>query len=300
MSQSIALKSELEFINTLSLVTHAYQDIALMRLQKTRSEVLATRQFFVKLQQVYYEIKRDYHKQIEYLVESERKQKKVEKKENIEIKRAIVLMSTNDKLTGELPKRLFDSFLNALNKSPSAALFIIGHVGEEYYRETGSTRDYQYFEFTKGNIEDHDDEFHQLALILEDYEEVEVYHGHFQTLFTQIPMDVDITGEASLEQLNTLQSSTHQDKDLSFLVEPSLEKVVNHFRQQVRYILLKQTVHESELAFNASRAVAMEEANRQINGKKLALAKAIVHSESNARNKKQLGALNRILWSETR
>jgi len=298
MSYGSPLKNELDFINTLSLVTSAYQDIALMRLQKTRTKVLTTRQFFVKLQQVYYEIKRDYHRQIELLVEAERKNSAIKVKESIVQKKALVLMSTNDKLTGELPKKIFNAFLESVKKFPEAALYIVGHVGEEYFSESGVKREYQYFEFVKGDESEEEDQFHQLALILEEFEIVEVYHGHFQTLFTQVPLDIDITGEASLAQLNNLQSSTHQNEALSFLVEPSLEKVIEHFRQQVRFILLKQTIDESELAFSASRAVAMEEANRQIGAKKQAIIKASYRYEANMRNKKQLGALNRILWSE--
>ncbi len=297
MPQSKQLKNESEFVDTLSFLTHAYQDVALMRLAKTRHQVIKTRAFFERLQTIYFEIKRAYRQQLQSIVVKDiSTQKKIAEKISTK-KSALVLLTANEKLYGSLSSELFKQYVDIVMKSESE-LFIIGRVGEEMYRQTGLTKPYTYFEFN--SIDSSPDEFRSLALLLDGYESIQVFHGVFQSLFNQTSELTNIAGEETYSALDLEKVASAGQPIIQFLFEPSLDDVLKYFREQVRVILLQQSVHESQLAFNASRAVAMEEAIRQIDGRKLALIREKQRFASQTRNKKQLGSLNSILWSTRR
>jgi F0F1-type ATP synthase gamma subunit len=123
-----------------------------------------------------------------------------------------------------------------------------------------------------------------------------VYHGQFQNIIMQKPAISTIAGhlmsDPDLTPTQPATKSTHQ-----YLFEPSLKEIVAFFETQFTTTLFYQSIHESELARNASRVKAMEESldNIRHNEKKLKAVQRLLRKRED--NKKQLERLaSASLW----
>jgi F0F1-type ATP synthase gamma subunit len=87
------------------------------------------------------------------------------------------------------------------------------------------------------------------------------------------------------------------DSRIKYIFEPSLEKVMAFFEQQISGAIFEQTVYESQLAKFSSRMVALDKATEktQISIKQMLLQKQrIKHHSFNKEQNQRLTSMN--LW----
>jgi F0F1-type ATP synthase gamma subunit len=95
-----------------------------------------------------------------------------------------------------------------------------------------------------------------------------------------------------------MPATSPTEKKYTYYFEPSLEKVLNFFESQVFASLLKQTVHEGELARLASRVKSMETALVNIEKEEKMIKAEARKLKKNTENKKRTESLAGIaLWS---
>lgn len=296
MPNLVNTKEEIVLTKQVKSISQTYQEIASMRMSKIREDVILTRDFLKRLNEVYFEVKINYKREIEKLKRvSTFRRLFVSKKmaENLASfatfsqngKTLSVLLTSNDRLIGNITRKVINEFYSATEKKDSDVL-IIGKMGKRFF-EAESSKKFSYFDYpAKEDL----DFYKKLIAIFVKYQKVDVYFGKFLNLVNQTPEKVDITAEEQPD------ADVYQKK-VPYLFEPSLKEVLKFFEEQICFSLVKQSFNESNLAHLGSQMHAMEitAQNSEIILKKLITER--IRLEKQEKNKKTYTLLSGLsLW----
>lgn len=286
MPSKVTIKNEIDLVNTIKILTQVYQEIAVIRMQKSRKSVLITREFLAKLLEIFFEVKRSYKREIE-LVMKQNKLKKIASTKKPEV---CILISSNAKLYGEIVGKVYKKFFQEV-QNHETDIMIIGRLGRDMFEDQQIGRPYTYFEIPDAEVRMED--LKAIIFHLIDYEKINVFYGKFESIAVQNAEVTNISGD---EPLNAQPGLNHRER--SYLFEPDLKTIFDYFQKQTAGSLMKQTVHESQLARYASRIMAMEEAYDNINTRAKELYTNDKKTKKLIQNKKQLETLSGlVLWS---
>ncbi|MCX7996703.1 MAG: F0F1 ATP synthase subunit gamma [Patescibacteria group bacterium] len=281
------LSEEIELMRIFRMITQAYEEISVMRMQKIRTSVINTRNFLDQLSDVYTDIKGNYRESIMTILTG--KKKDVQKVLNINKngRTVAVLISTNAKLSGEIVGLTFKHFANYVQQHPEVDIIIVGRQGKQMFESLRLGREYKFFEFDEKNISV--ESLKEIILAMYPYEEVEAFFGKFESLVFQSPVQENLSGDDSTKK------SEKENKVTPYMFEPSIEKILQFFETQIFSSLVKQTFNESELARYASRIRAMEEATNHIDKTKTTLERNKRKIRQLLLNKKQLETASKAI-----
>lgn len=290
------LLEQVDLVETLNVLAHAYEEISVMRMQKVRASVISTRVFLEKLAEIFYDVKKSYRKEILALMQSKNRNKKNFTFSTITKngKSANVMMTSNARLYGDIGRKVFTLFMESIKKDPNADVVLVGRMGKDFFDgQSAFKKEYLYFE-----IPDNDVKIQDIRPIVEKlmvYDKVNVFYGQFTNLMTQQAVASSVSGD---QPFGSDATGLSEEEKFTFFFEPSLEKVLNFFEHQVFGSLFKQTIHESELARLASRARAMESAISNIEKEEAVLKVESRKFKKRLEDKKRLEGLSGMaLWS---
>lgn len=287
------INSEIQFVKTLKMVTEAYQDISVTRMQKIRVSVLKTRDYLNNFTEMFYDVKSSYKKEILKLM----KKKKSKDLSKLSIitkngKTVSVLISANSKLHGDIVTKVMRLFMEEIQKNDSD-IVIIGRLGRVFFEQSQLKKPYMYFEIPDMDLTTED--IKPIVYNIVKYEKINIYYGKFENIISQVPAVTNITGH-ELDAGGI--SKTHTAvKEKQYIFEPSLERILEFFETQIFSSLFKQSINESQLARFASRLRGMEEALNNITIKSQNLYTERRKMKRLTDNKKQLETMSGIsLW----
>lgn len=288
MQNKQRINAEIELMSTLRLVTQAYEEIAVMRMQRIRDVVLHTRLFIGELGQVFVDVKSNYtNSAVEKMFFNKGKQKTmpssvVEKNG----KSVALLVTTNAKLNGEIIPKVFHEFYKYVNEH-ECDLVIVGRMGKQLYEQMPNKKPYGFFELGENQITN--TSLRELVIGLLPYKDINVFYGKFESLLFQNPTITNLSGDDKKEKKET------GEKTVLYVFEPSIETILQFFETQIFSSLVKQTLNESELARYASRIRAMEEAMQNIDKSSKGLSYQRNKIKKLLGNKKQLEIMSRVM-----
>jgi F0F1-type ATP synthase gamma subunit len=99
---------------------------------------------------------------------------------------------------------------------------------------------------------------------LGDYSNVIIFYARFETMSKQTTTVLDVSGQETPEDGVPNQLSKHEITSVHYLFEPSLEKIIEFFENEIFTGIIQQTVTESELARYASRITTLDLARENI------------------------------------
>jgi ATP synthase F1 gamma subunit len=245
------LEKDLVLTNSLRGLAQAYEEISVTKMQRVRGKVLASREFLEELSKVFSDVKSSYRSEISRLLAHKKKGSISFSTFDKNGKSIAVLLTSNNKLYGDIGKKVFRLFLKTVDERDSD-IYIIGKVGREYYEATENKKPYQYVEFPDN--ENSEKSIDTVIKLLEQYETVDIFYGQFVNVLSQNAIFANLSGN------NDLQNGDGAKKEVKFSFEPSLEATLSLFENQIFSSLYKQTLHESELSHVASRLRQMENA----------------------------------------
>ncbi len=153
-------------------------------------------------------------------------------------------LTSNGHFYGSLNNDLVNSFLNGIKRYPTDAI-MIGKSGQEIL---GSRAAQQHIEMINFKSEfPTTREIYDFLNRVKGYEKVFFYHPEFINIMDQEPTISEISYNPSVSE----------DKNEFFIFEPELSKILEFFETHVRFLLLRRSLLEIELARNAARLVAM-------------------------------------------
>jgi F0F1-type ATP synthase gamma subunit len=87
------------------------------------------------------------------------------------------------------------------------------------------------------------------------FDEVHVFYPRFKSVFNQSTARQDITYTPPIEEA--------QKRKVEYIFEPELEKMLEFFETQVRYLLFNRIIMETELARASARVMKMNSAEQR-------------------------------------
>lgn len=292
MQNRKSLIEEIDLVDNLKMLTQAYEEISVIKMQRVRDSVLKNRDFITGVSYVYYDVKMSYKQQILQFMK-QKNEKNISSFSTIKKngKSVSVLLSANNKLYGDIILKVFYLFMQNI-KDSNSDIVIVGKLGRELYEQWDIKKPYTYFEIPDADLKIED--LKEIISHIINYEKVNVFYGKFTNIVNQISTFSDISGEQSFD------TETKVGPTYKFIFEPSLEKILNFFETQMFASFFKQTIHEFHLARLASRVKAMEEAIYNIDNKRKELKKDLKRAQRLIDNNKQINTIAGIaLWSQT-
>jgi ATP synthase F1 gamma subunit len=294
MAQKKAILEEMQALDSLKNLAESYEEIAATKMQRIRDRVLATRDFLSELSDVFVDLKSSYPKEVKDFLE----RRKIGDKTIAPFlqkngKLLMVYLSSNGRLYGPVTKKTFDLFINDLKgkNKDKVDVLVIGNAGKEMFENSSLKRPFTYVDVPDDEVAI--EHLKKLMKIYLKYDGVNIYYGKFGNVVRQNAISTSITGDDIFE---TEVPSTILRED-RFIFEPIFEKVFNFFETQIMSNLFKQTFHENQLARQASRVNAMEEALIHIEEETKKLVKQKVRAKHILQNKKQLETISGfLLW----
>lgn len=242
------LKNEIMDLEGFLNMIEAYEEISAFRMRKVKKSVLSRREFLQGLNEAF--------SYIIYSYGVYRKNLKKNKDPNIlsnNGRNVLVLLSSNTGLYGDIILRIFSVFIDEVRRADSTTdIVITGRLGKKLYDASGVRKNYKYFEMS--DTASNDENIKNLLDYITEYNSVNVYHGVFKSILVQEPQRTYLTGEI-------LKIEGNKEKyNLSFIFEPSVEKVAKYFEKQILSLIFEQSVFESGLSKFASRMVSLDTA----------------------------------------
>lgn len=295
MAQKKALAEEMQALSSIKDLAENYEEIAATRMQRIKTSVLATRDFLTELSEVFVDLKSSYPKEIKDIIEKRKESDtslpKILQKNG---KTLWVYMSSNGRLYGPVTKKTYELFYNDLKKADKNTIdiVVVGTTGKELFENSNPNTPYKYIDIPDDNITS--EHLKKLLNIFLQYEDVRIYYGKFGNVVKQSPISTSIMGEDIFET----EVPTTIPKEDRFIFEPVFEKVFNFFETQIMTSLFRQTFHENQLARQASRVNAMEEALVHIEEETKRLTHEKIRLKHISQNKKQLETISGfLLWN---
>ncbi|KPJ73621.1 hypothetical protein AMJ48_00070 [Parcubacteria bacterium DG_74_1] len=247
------IKENLKTIINIEAVTKTYQEIANLRMNKIRQEVLGNRELIDELSRIYTLAKKVYAAQSQNKKTTKAREASIKHKRQ----RVIVFLSCNERFHGTLILDIWKEIFNFLTEN-KADLAVVGRIGK-YLAERGRLG-HKMFYFELDDDEPEKERIKGIIEFIKNYREIIIFHGRFQTILFQKVVQSDISG------------GTIQEKELgeikNYLFEPSPEAVLDFFETELISAFFNQTILEHRLSRYATRMIAMYQATRSAKEKR--------------------------------
>jgi F-type H+-transporting ATPase subunit gamma len=287
MLYSKDIKKEIAQVTSLKNLTEVYGEIASIRMRKIRNYVLKNRDFLASIEAIFKDALNYYSKKLSDLV------KKGKIKEGSKVtflahngRTVAVLISANTGFYGEVVRETFKKFIDDI-KDDSIEVTIIGRLGRSLFLEERPDKPYTYFDLPDYGTDS--EKLSEAIKHLVQYEEIRVYYGKFYSVVTQRPTTFSISSGKSVDKDSKIS-------DITYIFEPSVEKILMFFETQIFASLFDQAVWENQLAKFASRILSMDRASDNIRKKLDELNLQNLKTSHNLANRKQLNSLTSSIY----
>lgn len=232
----------LEEEKALKLITEAYGELAGNKLKKIRTDIEQTRVFFVEISKVFSQVKK---------IAASRGILPEQKS----LPTAEIVLTSNSRFYGALENDLIRFFLSSLHQEGTHQFFI-GKTAQDFFQHRGAGQQNKFIKFRQDLPS-----FQELKTLtdqLTTYQKILIFYPRFQSVLVQKASVIDIS-----QNPHDANANTDEIKNISFIFEPELEKILKFFDTQITGVLIHQVFLEAELARTAARLISMDEAQQK-------------------------------------
>ena len=230
--------------NSMRSLIEVYEEMAAEAMRKIREAILSSRDYYRGLAKLSEEVGADIAQITDSTVN----------------RRALVLLSSDRGMYGEITDRVFQRFLEAIKQvDDKTDIYITGKMGEEMMRLLAPKINFVTLDFDEAEFEN---SLMMLSTKLIHYRFVEMFFGQFGSVARQ---------EAVSRTLSAAVVNMTQDKwagdvsiKLSYIYEPNIRDISTLFGEQIFGGILEQTIKEDQLAKQASRLMHLDSAWNQV------------------------------------
>jgi ATP synthase F1 gamma subunit len=282
------IKAETDGLLSLKGLVEVYEEVASGRMQKVRNAVLQSRQFLEGLLEVFKRVKAAYLANPETIITTRPRNGKT----------VAVFVSANSGLYGDIVDRTFDIFTQMVNRE-NPDIVILGKLGLKMMNDKLPGKLYNYYDFSDEGVDQ--ESFKMILRYLLQFERILVFYGKFKTILFQEPVMTSVSGDAEVAVTDVVVGPDSKRLVKQYLFEPSVEEIAKVFNGEILASVFEQTLHESQLAKFASRMLALDRAEDNIEKRLLKIDLDKVRLLHKVQNKKQLSTMSGIsLWSHAR
>lgn len=277
------IKENLKAVANIEAITKTYQEIANLRMNKIRREVLDNRELTDELSQVYTLAKNTHTAYFKNRKLTEPRESFMKRRKQ----RVVIFLSCNERFHGTLILDIWKEIFNFL-KNNRADLAVVGKIGKYLAERGGFGHKIFYFD-----LNDDQPEKERVKMIIEfikNYREIIIFHGKFQTILFQKVSQSDISG-------GIIQKSQLAEIK-NYLFEPSPEAVLEFFETELTSAFFNQAILEHRLSRYATRTMAMYQATENAKERRIELEAEQKKLTRQLLNKRQIEIFSGLpLWT---
>lgn len=242
MSLIDSIKDELLDMETLHMIAMSFTDAAAMRIRSIRKKFEENKAFYDELSHVYhlvkiYAINKGIISDITRVMHPLR-----------------VAFTSNQHFYGNIHWMIMEKILKD-QAIHGGDLLIIGNTGREYAKSAGIRDGFRYMHVHQDSLS-----HEEIAEFLDQtasYMSILVYYPRFVTLVRQEVGVIDIA------QAKEIDGDIVEESERAIIFEPEIEEMLAFFDRQIRAVLFRRVLLESNLARTAARMVAMNDASEK-------------------------------------
>ena len=251
------IKEKMGVVKSVGGFANAMQQIAAMRMMALRDKVLSSKRFVDEANQMLAEL--NLYKELFYQKELENKKEgknntEKNKQEEKPLKKAIVVVSSNQGLCGKFNAEIFKKVESEiLANNLDADFFLIGRKGQEHYLNNKK----YHFKFYPYELVDTFEASDLLRLV-----EMFPYYDRIMLVYTRYINTVnrDVVNTILVVPPAKFDETPDPKEKIKFLFEPTLEELIKEIEAKLRAATFQQQILDSRLAQFSAQMVGMQAA----------------------------------------
>lgn len=267
------IKEEIKHVSQIKGIVEVFEELSAIDMKNIREEILGSRDFLERLATLSNDVGSD----LGSLAEEQRY--------------ASVYLSSSGGMYGDLPEKVFTSFLKYVETHKSN-VFIFGKQGKTFVE--------RYKPDLKFNYYDLDEKKKTTDIIAEtlkpllNFGQITVFYGKFKNVVNQEAMSQTIMGDFA-DLFEKLDKKELSQKRFKYLYEPNVSEVSSLFAAEIKTSIFEGMIKENTLARTGSRLMHLDKAFEKIE-ENLALLEIVKNRENKkVEDKKQQERIKR-LW----
>jgi F-type H+-transporting ATPase subunit gamma len=245
MRRASLIQKETDRIMAVEDLTAVFEAIASTQIAKVKDKVVLAEEFFDLLWKRYSSIRVDTNSRITSRLS-----------DNLINKTALVIISAETGLSGDIDQRLIESMLNDYH-SDTHDIVVLGTHGANQLKDRGIP----YVKFYKVPESDTYIDVGPVINSIKDYARIKIFYEVYISLGVQEIKTIDLFSSLKeMSQNAKSEEDTMSDKDTIF--EPSLDEIAEQMELGMMNLAFSQAILESSLAQAASRFNAMAAAKK--------------------------------------
>lgn len=235
------LKEDIDDLEALREISNVFTEISSLKVKEIKNKFKRSSDFYDDIATIYHIVK---------IASEEEKMKLAEVTQKKPKKKTVsVAITTSSKFYGSLNYDLLKKFVADVAAFKDD-IIVVGSVGRSYIEEQFPNLKVKEYVLFKNEIPTLH-ETHEFLERLHQYDRVIIYYPKFISVMSQEVGMIDIT-----------QSTTNNEEETKekYLFEPGLDNLLDFFESQVRHILFRRTMLETELARASARLISMSTA----------------------------------------
>lgn len=248
MSKKTDIKQQINDLVTFKHISSAFTEASAVKLTNIRQAFKRNGRFFTDIIHIY-----------NLVLANAQKQKITAASKDLVQKKITVALTSNQRFFGHLNTSIMQKFLNYSQKLSTDRL-VIGTTGDSFMRASNYNFKYQNINFQSDSPTD--EERRLFLEKIKDYASVTLFFPKFISIIRQDVGSIDISGQIE-KQSSENKDSALNSEELNILFEPEFSKILIFFDQEVKMILFKRVILETELARTAARLLEMSQAEER-------------------------------------
>lgn len=248
MKRPIEYLSEKNTMDTLLVLTSAFESIASTHLANIRSEVIKSNIFFEDLWSLYSKIRVDGEFHF-----GRRDKTKMIKKE------LFILVTAEGGFSGDVDQRILDFVQNIYNVTNND-IVVIGRHGKTLLDQLGI----KYIKFYELPEQDKHINVGPLIKDVQKYQLTSMFYSQYITLDVQKVRRIQLSAYVN-ELGQDIKANLDVISEFNYIFEPSVYEVVSHLEETMLYVAVSQIILDAKLAQYASRFKSMSTAKQATN-----------------------------------
>lgn len=243
MSQLQDIEKDKQAMDSVALLTSAFEGIASMHVARIKTKVERSEAFFAELWQLYSQLIIDDDYRADHTKPAHPDQQ------------LIVIVTSEGSLSGDIDHRLIETVMKQYD-SEKQAIAVIGHHGASLLQQRGVNY------VSVHRMPERDDEFQIEDLLQEvqQYSSCIVYYQAYQSLMVQDIKQIELNKEVQQKGSRQQANSDNYISQANYIFEPTVSDVVVHLERSMKGIAINEVILSSQLAQQASRFRAMSAA----------------------------------------
>lgn len=243
MSQLQDIQKDKQAMDSVALLTSAFEGIASMHVARIKTKVERSEAFFAELWQLYSQL----------IIDDDYRANHA-KPANPD-KQLIVIVTSEGSLSGDIDHRLIETVMKQYD-ADKQVISVIGHHGASLLQQRSVAYSSVY------RMPERDDEFQVEELLREvqQYASCVVYYQAYQSLMVQNIKQIELNKEVQQKGSRQQGNSDNYISQANYIFEPTVSDVVVHLERSMKGIAINEVILSSQLAQQASRFRAMSAA----------------------------------------